>query len=199
MTFFPQTLGGAIVVWSGGAVDLATSVFESNYVNGTVGEGIVNLGGGVHCASSACLPICTSCEHAHEDAPLASPTQVAQSPSPWPTQDVPKPSSPFPSADAASGLSASSAPVLVAVLCTVSSVTLVLLGGILVWRRRRHANSRVAEQTPQQDVGSYELLDCTTASRSDSEVDSIEPEQRAERCTQLLSWSIRKCALYCGV
>ena len=75
--FSPQILGGAIVVCSGGVVDLAESVFESNYVKGTLSDSIVNLGGEVHC-SITCLPVCTSCQHNDDGVAAPSPNPTTQ-------------------------------------------------------------------------------------------------------------------------
>ena len=181
--FSPQTPGGAIVVSSGGVVDLAESVFESNYVNGTLSDSIVNLGGEVHC-SITCLPVCTSCQHNDDGAAAPSPnptTQVVPKLLPFPTL-APKssPAVPFPV----------SAPLFFA----VSAVALVLLLGAAIfclrhfWVWRYNAASRAAEQRPPQGSGSCELLGCTTDKLivdDSSGLDYVELEH-AERWTQLL-------------
>ena len=183
MSLFPQALGGAVVVHSGGLVDLAASVFASNYVNGTDGNGIINLGGEVHCETT-CRPVCTLCQQVDRDAPSPNPTQLP----PNPTQVIPN-TPPFPSADTTSGFSAPS--FAIAISAGAIAILLTLLGCSILMVFRSCIKSRAAEQTSQQEVGTFELLDCANSGLPTraanqlivgSELDFIEPP---EKCTQL--------------
>lgn len=111
----------------GGAVGLSHSVFVSNDANGSVSEGITNLGGRVQCDPTECLPICTSCR---DDAtPLSWEDDVDElPPAHWDDKER-----------------TSLAPDLL-VYALVTSVALALLAVVTVWRREQCAMSGPTEQ-----------------------------------------------------
>ena len=120
-----QAIGGAVLINTGGKVDLSSSIFLSNDANGSA-SGIVNLGGEVQCDPSQCLPVCTSCRDTTD--PLLEEDDVDA----LPRSRVADRESTF------SGL------VLIRLACAL--VALALLGVVAVWRRRPCATSGAAEQ-----------------------------------------------------
>ena len=120
-----QAIGGAVLINTGGTVDLSSSIFLSNDASGSASE-IVNLGGEVQCDPSQCLPVCTSCRDTtdtlleEDDVDALPRSRVADRESTF------------------SGL------VLILLACAL--VALALLGVAAVWRRRPCAPSGAAEQ-----------------------------------------------------
>ena len=121
-----QAMGGAVLINTGGTVDLSSSIFLSNVASGSASE-IVNLGGEVQCDPSQCLPVCTSCRRYTTDTLLEEDDVDA-----LPRSRVADRESTF------SGL------VLILLACAL--VALALLGVVAVWRPRPCATSGAAEQ-----------------------------------------------------
>ena len=89
---FLQTSSGAVLVLTGGMVRVEYTQFESNVnVNlNQTGDGVVNLGGKVHCESPSsigCLSVCTSCQEIDAGA-RPGPTPLQSSSSPTPTSQT---------------------------------------------------------------------------------------------------------------
>ena len=119
----------------GGAVGLSHSVFVSNDANGSASEGITNLGGRVQCDPTECLPVCTSCRDGATPLPLEYDVDELP-PARWDDKER-----------------TSLAPDLL-VYALVTSVALVLLVVVAVWRRGQCATSGPTEQqTTEVEMG----------------------------------------------
>jgi len=121
-----QAMGGAVLINTGGTVDLSSSIFLSNDASGSASE-IVNLGGEVQCDPSQCLPVCTSCRRNTTDTLLEE-------------DDVDA----LPRSRVAGRESTFSGLVLILLACAL--VALALFKAAAVWRRRPCATSGAAEQ-----------------------------------------------------
>ena len=124
-----QAMGGAVLINTGGTVDLSSSIFLSNDASGSASE-IVNLGGEVQCDPSQCLPVCTSCRREGTDWIWKALEE----------DDVDA----LPRSRVADRESTFSGLVLILLACAL--VALALLGVVVVWRRRPCAPSGAAEQ-----------------------------------------------------
>ena len=119
-------MGAAVLINTGGTVDLSSSIFLSNDASGSASE-IVNLGGEVQCDPSQCLPVCTSCRRNTTDTLLEE-------------DDVDA----LPRSRVAGRESTFSGLVLILLACAL--VALALFKAAAVWRRRPCATSGAAEQ-----------------------------------------------------